>query len=595
MKAFDFSKKMTYVRALGLPFRVAPYITIINMLNDIIQLFIAPASIFITAHFINTALTIFDDDFYMRSIILSLTVLVVFRIYGHVTEPLISMLNTHYGHKRWQIFDYPLIARRAEIDIKHFENSETNDVLTRVVNNSYLLHNYWSNSWALALNIGYIASYMIVLFLNVPLLAIALPLIMLPVILIGQKSGNMDYKYRQHITQYDRIVSAYEDYLSSRQAVAERNLFNFSSELTQRYHNTWKYIRRYTDKFSVKHRLLAKLTDITQWIAFVVALFLMIPHLMDGRINMGMYIALMEVSRSLYSRFRNITFDRVAEFQKSKAYMGEFNQHLELSRREESLSPMSDIPIPFIKMEIRNLTFSYPGTENVVLRDLNITIEKGKRYALVGANGSGKTTLIKLIMRMYEDYTGEILLNGKDIRDWPFSCIKATISSVFQHSARYDISLSDNIAIGAGLKADAEDIDKAIKDIGLTDAITKLDKGKDTLLGKIHDGAVELSDGQWQKIAIARVLVSSAPIKILDEPTAALDPLAERDVYAMFDKASRGFTTLFISHRMASTKMADEIIVMDKGMIVEQGSYMKLMDQGGLYAKMFKSQGGWYA
>jgi len=202
--------------------------------------------------------------------------------------------------------------------------------------------------------------------------------------------------------------------------------------------------------------------------------------------------------------------------------------------------------------------------------------------------------LARLVLRMYDNYEGEILLNGKPLRDWSVQQVKTMTAAVFQSFSRYDISLADNIAAGAGFTVGEDEIDQAIATVGLAGMADSLPEGKHTLLGKVHPGGVELSGGQWQRIAIARIMVSRARLKILDEPTAALDPMAEFEMYEQFDKISRDATTIFISHRLASAKLADEIFVLENGSITEQGSHDSLMARGGQYAHMFESQRGWY-
>ncbi len=226
---------------------------------------------------------------------------------------------------------------------------------------------------------------------------------------------------------------------------------------------------------------------------------------------------------------------------------------------------------------------------------MSFVIEEGRHYAFVGANGAGKTTITKLITGLYEDFEGEILINGKSIKTYRQDQLKAMCSVVYQDFARYCISFRDNILLGDINSFDnLDNMNKSIETVELQDVVGGLPLGISSNLGKIKNDGVDLSGGQWQRIAMARGIVSPASIRILDEPTAALDPISESNVYEKFEEISRGQTTIFISHRLGSTKIADEIFVIGDGAIVESGSYEELMKRNGVYTKMYESQRSWY-
>jgi ATP-binding cassette subfamily B protein len=229
------------------------------------------------------------------------------------------------------------------------------------------------------------------------------------------------------------------------------------------------------------------------------------------------------------------------------------------------------------------------------LDGLSFSLKSGLHYAFVGKNGAGKTTITKLLTGLYNEYEGEILVNGKKLRQYPASTLKAMFSVVYQDFAKYYVSMKDNIKVGdiAGKETEGR-LANAAAQAGLDDTIGDLKNSFDTPLGKILDGGQDLSGGQWQRVAIARSLYSRAPVKILDEPTAALDPISESHMYEEFETLMKGKTTVFISHRLGSTKLADEILVIDDGHIIERGAHGALLAENGLYAEMFEAQQGWY-
>lgn len=246
-------------------------------------------------------------------------------------------------------------------------------------------------------------------------------------------------------------------------------------------------------------------------------------------------------------------------------------------------------------IEFRDVRFKYPGTVRYVLDGCSFRLDRSKHYAFVGINGAGKTTITKLLTGLYPDFEGEILINGRSIKEYSQSRLKALFSVVYQDFAKYYITLRDNIFLGNINGVDDKRIAEAIEEIDLSETLARLEKGLDTPLGKILEGGTDISGGEWQRVAIARTLVSNAPLHILDEPTAALDPVAESKVYELFGRISKGRMTVFITHRLGAAKLADEILVLKDGKIAEVGSHDDLMARGGIYAEMFEAQRSWYA
>ena len=213
----------------------------------------------------------------------------------------------------------------------------------------------------------------------------------------------------------------------------------------------------------------------------------------------------------------------------------------------------------------------------------------------MGVNGAGKSTITKLLTGLYDEYEGEILINGKELRFYPAAALKALFSVIYQDFSHYQISLLDNIAIGdISHETDDSRILQAALEVGLGETVNKMKDGIKTQLGKIDADGIDISGGQWQKIAIARSVISTAPIKILDEPTASLDPISENKLYKQFKEIMAEKTAILISHRLGAARLVDEIFVLDKGIIAERGCHNELMKRKGIYAHMFDEQREWY-
>jgi ATP-binding cassette subfamily B protein len=245
--------------------------------------------------------------------------------------------------------------------------------------------------------------------------------------------------------------------------------------------------------------------------------------------------------------------------------------------------------------EFKNVSFAYPGNSRVVLKNISFRLEPSSRIALVGENGQGKTTIVKLLTRLYDPTEGQILLDGVDLREYNLEDLWSEIGVIFQDFARYDMTASENIAIGqieernnpfrirsAAHKSHAEEV------------IRRLAKGYDQVLGRRFEGGVDLSGGEWQKMALARAYLRDAQLLILDEPTAALDARSEHDVFERFAELTAGKMALLISHRFSTVRMADRILVLENGRIAEQGKHDQLVRCSGRYAEMFEMQAASY-
>jgi ATP-binding cassette subfamily B protein len=254
----------------------------------------------------------------------------------------------------------------------------------------------------------------------------------------------------------------------------------------------------------------------------------------------------------------------------------------------------TEVPEPVDGLHFDGVTFRYPGTDRAVFDGLELRLPAGKCTAVVGVNGAGKTTLVKLLTRLYEPDQGAVRLDGTDIRDFPLERWRARNAVIFQQFARFEVSAADNIAYGAVQERDDRDgIAAAARAAGIAEALRGLPRGLDTPLARHLTGGADLSGGQWQRIALARVLFAlrhGAGILVLDEPTAALDIRAEARFFDEFAELTRGATTLLISHRFSTVRHADQIVVLDQGRVAEQGNHDELLARGGRYAELFRLQ-----
>ncbi len=325
----------------------------------------------------------------------------------------------------------------------------------------------------------------------------------------------------------------------------------------------------------------------------------LIFYFVKGHIQIGdlsMYISLCIV---VYNSLSEI-LDNIAELKNTSRLVDDYGNFMSVSDieniKDHEFKMLPDTIInQNVKVEFRNVSFKYPGSEQYSLENINITIEPETRMAVVGANGAGKSTFVKLLCGLYTPSEGEILINGCNISSIPGEDYHRLISSVFQNVNMFALPLKENVALGCNGDIDDERVIECLKQAGLYDKVSDMPNGINTELTKIfYDDGADLSGGEKQKLAIARALYKDSKIVILDEPTAALDALAEKALYESFDSMTKDKTAVFVSHRLSSTRFCDYIVFFENGEIIERGSHEDLMNKNGKYTEMFNKQAYYY-
>ncbi|MCL2125453.1 MAG: ABC transporter ATP-binding protein/permease [Oscillospiraceae bacterium] len=339
-------------------------------------------------------------------------------------------------------------------------------------------------------------------------------------------------------------------------------------------------LRLKSSKYGIMHVLM-----LSAWAAFVI--LSMIYGLSGGTVNLGTFVACITSMGTILTRSSAMSaaFSQVSQDCLEMKHFDIFMSLPEIP--QDAAAAIIDSP----SVEFRDVTFSYPGAKEPVLKSVSFSIAPGERLALVGENGAGKSTIVRLLCGLYRPDGGGIYINDISVGDISQSSLRSVFSVVFQDFCNYEMTLRENVAFGS--------IDKLSDDIAinqaLSDGLWTEEMPLDANLGKLEHDGVDLSGGQWQKVAIARALVSDSAYIILDEPTASLDPLAECRMYETFQSILRNRGCVMISHRLASARLADRIIVLDGGKVVQSGGHEELVSREGLYNRMWTAQSAWYA
>ncbi|MAG37666.1 MAG: hypothetical protein CL878_15635 [Dehalococcoidia bacterium] len=390
-----------------------------------------------------------------------------------------------------------------------------------------------------------------------------------------------------------RRWGVFNSLLTSRPAAAEVRLFGFGPRLLAQADQLMRRLRGERLAAARDETRATLVADGVDALIYVATIMVSVWLLVTGQASLGLYAALFTAIETFQGNFFALAWTASLVFWDLR-YIQDFFEFIDGPRLD--LSAGRRLPGPVAQgIVFEDVSFTYIGSEQPALADLNLTIRPGERLALVGENGAGKTTLVKLLMGLYQPTAGRILVDGVDLRDLAPADWYRRFGTVFQDFLRYQTTVRDNITFGWVEGADNEAaLAEAVARSGADEVVATLPEGLDTLLGKeFHEGQ-ELSVGQWQKLAIARAYFRPAEILILDEPASALDAKAEAAVYEHFAHLAADRTVVLISHRLGSCRIADRILVLQEGHLVEAGTHADLVAEGGAYAELFQLQAAWY-
>jgi ATP-binding cassette, subfamily B, bacterial len=389
------------------------------------------------------------------------------------------------------------------------------------------------------------------------------------------------------------------DYLrvlgGSKEAAKELKLFGLRDFLRKRFASLSDEIYKENVALSRRRLIAGTLLSVVGTVGYYSAYVFVIWRTVNGELSIGSLTFLAGAIQQASSNIQQI-FSTLAGIADQALFLTDLLAFFEMQATIRSKPNALPAPKPMQRgFEFRNVSFHYPGSSRLVLNRMNFQLRPGERVALIGENGQGKTTMVKLITRLYDPTDGEILLDGIDLRDYDLDDLHHEMGVIFQDFMRYEMTVRDNIAVGRVEEIENTELLESAAEKSMADlVIGRLPRRYEQMLGRRFDEGVDLSGGEWQKIALARAYLRDSQLLVLDEPTAALDAPSEFEVFRRFSELTAGKTALFISHRFSTVRMADRIVVLDSGKIVEEGSHDQLASLGGRYAEMFEMQASSY-
>jgi ABC-type multidrug transport system fused ATPase/permease subunit len=482
-----------------------------------------------------------------------------------------------------------IIQKYKNLDYSCYEKSATYDIISRISKNpgEKLKLIYWKIIEIIKILISLVG--LVLVFQQASnLLIVIFILFLIPMLYENYKAGSLWYELYAKQTMDERKVAYYERLLTSKTSLIELIIYQATDYIKSLWEKQSEKMLKEKDATlqKVEKALLKKSLFATLW--YICCTGILIHSVMTGHISVGLFIGLFNTTLSIVGTITSLleTFGDFSKEIKEVSYISSF---FEL-KNTESRTGHIDHPINRIRFE--HVSFAYPNSEKEVLHDANFEIDLSRSTALVGENGSGKTTIIKLLCGLYRPTKGRIMIDDQDLNKLSSQEIGKLIKVVFQDFYQYELTVRENIGFGNLGELDRDDkLNNALELVNLKDV---KDLGLDRNLGKLEMDGVDLSKGQWQRLAVSRLFLTDTAYVILDEPTASMDPVSEYKMYQLFCSLMKSRGSLMISHRLASAKMADHILVLKHGNIIEQGNHDDLMKNQGIYYTLFCKQAEWY-
>lgn len=483
--------------------------------------------------------------------------------------------------------------KKSKLLYECFENKEICDLIYLAGDEpEKKLVNCLKNKMMLFTDIITVCSFIVILFPILSFKIWILLLLMLPLLKVSVKSGQKSYQISKDMMLEKRKADYLFEMLNNKDCMEERTTFHYSNNINKAQYHLNNIVKQ--GELKVKLKWFVRLKSSAVLIALLTGILTidMFYSVISHKITIGLFISMFNTLNSLIGTMTWQITELTDKIAKDNEFIKDYSRFYKLPEQDVKKRIVPFDWSNFETIELENVSFRYPNSSDYVLKDFSFTFKKGICYSLIGVNGSGKSTLIKLLLGLYENYTGVIKINGTDIKTIREDDLHNVFSVVFQDFPQYQLSIDEILSLVNG---EEDSVNEVCNKIGFQEIIDKLPDGTKTKIGKIYQSNIELSYGQWQKINIMKSLVKKASVYILDEPTASLDPISELNIYEQYLELKKQETVILISHRLGITKNADTIILLNKGILKAVGNHKDLYRDCELYKEMFDLQKEWYA
>lgn len=594
----------TYLRAVKLLWNASPSITLTTLLVMTVNGVVPVIVIYMTKVIVDSVLVIVQDGGSWQLVFVPLLLLFGLWCFETISSLTAPLLDYVLQQKTDTIVAEEVLMKVSRIDLAYFDSPELHDRMHRASRRyghiSGMAILLFQTMQSVITTVGALVLVSVILH---PLAFVVLVIGVIPRIWVEKLIADREFTVEKSLARTERTWMYMFDILTSRLHAKEVRVYGTANFFLNKFREARQYFVSTTFRLNVKFAKWSVALGAVANLGIVLVYAFAVIEALGKRVTVGDLAALFQAARTTSEQLM-VLFHSVGSIYAAGLEASHIFDFLDsdLPHVDGALIPWEGesthaYPSSIVKgITFEDVSFRYPTSSNAVLENLSFTISAGQKVAFVGENGAGKSTIIKLACRLYDPTEGRILIDDMDMRSIEVDSIPGSIGTIFQDFSTYSLTAAENIALGdvAHIKNTGK-IEEAAKQGGAFDFISRLDEGFDTFLGRQLEEGTDLSGGEWQRVAISRAAMASGSILILDEPTSALDAYQENELYQRIFNMTKDKTVIFVSHRFSTVRMADVILVLEDGKIVETGSHDELMQRNGSYMRMFSLQASRYA
>ncbi len=579
---------------IKLPFKISKYNYIFYWIIKLFLSLLPVFNVYIFKLIIDELNLIYTSSIMNEYIWVLLTIYLVNIVIISILENISTYLKSILNDKTKLYIDNLVMEHMAKIDIETFDNPENANKIDVALNSTWSIANraYWPVD-AISYLISFLSACIVFLAYNYILGVIFLVTYIPGAIISFINSKKMDKFSLESVTE-NREKEYYKSLLIEKEYAKDIRIYNLKEYFFNKYKNTWKTIRFKRNKIFNKGFVLSFLSLLLSYSGLIFIIAYGVSSVIKKKMGIGDLSLYIGMGTQAAVILEYILYDFSSHFKIITPRICLFIEFLKWNPRiyENNGTQINE----FESLTFKNVSFKYPNSREFILKDINFTINKGDNVAIVGINGAGKTTIIKLILRLYDVCEGEILVNNVNIKEISLKSLHSLFGVYFQDLTKYSLTLKESVALSEIKNVGQEGkINSALEQGDCINFINELGINLDSELTKVFDNdGVELSGGQWQKLAISRAFFKESQFIILDEPSSALDPIAEDKLFDSIIKLSKGKTSVIVSHRLSNIILSNKIIVLESGKVVEKGTHHELMELNGKYAYLYSLQSSKY-